>query len=1167
MADYLDDSIYIVLRLRDMTKEAADAALLNLKRKVAEAQTLATSSQKSSSDAQQQVAEQKAIALSAEKRGEIELAVMKQRRQLLTAISQAETAGLDVSQAKSVVAQELALQAGIAENAARAEARALGTVLARETEILRTRTARVAAGLRDPFGKHSGGARGRVQLNSLGDVLDLFTSREGLQARTVSLLGGQIGTILAYTAVLGGAIGLTRTMISAQGELEQENKRLGIVFDETGDSLTRSLQAAEEQVRSFGRSHGQEFGEMTKAQYELAAAGFNTLETLKAFPATALLAQGGLIGLPLSAETVSTSLQTFGREGKLPIEVANEMQTVAAETQAQIDGLAVSLSYSAGSAAAAGGEFSELVSILGALGTFGLIGSKAGTSLNQVYTQLLKKRSEIRELGIDIADAAGQLRPIVDILADFREQFGTRLSAGELEILKDLFDVRGARAFERLIPDLVVLPRVLRQVRDSETEIFRAAEVGSDTFRESFAVFKNQFTDFLLGNGAVTRGLKNLFDNVTTRQGLRGISNMQTGSAGLRFEIEKLRDRSLEGGDALRKWLIELRAASIETGEKLAPSLELAARRAFELENSLTFQVLGPAPYASKRINEIEQLVQVGLAEMDAQYQILKKQEDIYKGSQLFRQQFGIEPIVPLTKAQGLELGRSDFETQLQVLELNIAEGEKQLARLRKNVSGEGTLGQLLGLPASIEIERTTEAVSTLSQVLKFLKQDTDKSVEVESTRRAVELGKLQLEAKQVELDLLSARGTTDPQARLRELDLSAQIAAEAAKIDFETRKKAIEAQKDLQTKNAEDIAKELLVLEGIYQNKLDAIAVRREEGRKQIRLQILRQEFGQRDKIASLETQLRSLTVDAGLLPQLELDEELAKMTRKVELLDAQLAEGVITSSKYIDTLIRLDLELSVFKARQAQAARQREADLFTLGQAEVLEQSQRLILLSRGRDEFRAREHALDLQENAERGRLEKLHVQDDARLKAELLASEERFATERLRLRIDEAQFIQQVELDSLDAISAGFRGLYSLVEVTSGQARAKVLGDAATVADTASSLIGQFDKISRGLVSPLAGGLGIIGTLASGITSLFSDRERDAEVVRELSREFRHQEGRTASASFGQPTTNIVQVSISANFEHLVPDQRQSQLIVNRLGPMIEDYLEERGIGGG
>lgn len=1167
MADYLDDSIYIVLRLRDMTKEAADAALLNLKRKVAEAQSIAGSAQKSSSDAQAQAAAQRDLALSAEKRGAIELAVMKQRRMLLTAIGTAEAAGLETSAARAAVEKDLALQAGISEAAARAEAKALTTVLARETEILRTRIARAAIGLRDPLGKHSGGVRGRIPLNNLSDVLDSFTTREGLAARTVSLLGGQIGTILVYTAILGRAVAITRTMIGAQGELEQENKRLGIVFDETGGALIRSLQMAEDQVRTFGRAHAQEFAEMTKAQYELAAAGLNTLETLKAFPATALLAQGGLIGLPLSAETISTSLQTFAREGKLPIDVANEMQTVAAETQAQIDGLAVSLSYSAGSAAAAGGEFSELVSILGALGTFGLIGSKAGTSLNQVYTQLLKKRGEIQDLGIDIADSAGRLRPIVDILADFRKEFGTRLSAGELEILKDLFDVRGARAFERLIPDLVVLPRVLREVRDSETEIFRAAEVGSDTFRESFGVFKNQFVDFLIGNSSVTRGLKNLFDNVTNREGLRGISNLQTGSAGLRYEMDKLRNKTLEGGEALRKWLIDLRAASFETGELLAPSLREAADEAFYLENSLSFQLgLTDTNRAQTYKSHIESLVNAALAEMEGQYQVLKKQEDIYKGSQLFRQQFGIEPILPLTKSQGLELGRSDFATQVRVLELNIAEGERQLARFRQNVSGNGSLSQLLGLPASIEIERTAEAVSTLRQVLKFLREDSDKAIEVEATKRAVELGKLQLEAKQVQLDLLSARGTTDPQARLAELDLSASLARDAAKIEFDTRKIAIEKQKDLQLKNADDVAKELLELEGIYQAKLDTIALRREEGRKQIRLQILRDEYSSRDKIVSLQNQLRALTSDAGELPALELADELARVDREIALLDAEMREGTLTFSQYIDGLIRLDLELSIFKARQAQAGRQRALELFTLGQTEVLEQTQRLLLLSHGRDEFRAREHALDLQENAERARLSKQYVNDDIRLKAELLASEERFTTERLKLRIDEAQFIQQVELDSLDAISAGFRGLYDLVEVTSGRARAKVLGDAATVADTASSLISQFDRISLGLVSPLAGGLGIIGTLASGIASLFSDRERDAETVRELSREFRHQEGRTASASFGQPTTNIVQVQVLANFENLIADQRQAELIVNRIGPVLLDYLEDRGIGG-
>lgn len=1088
--------------------------------------------------------------ITAIQRQQLRNTLLAEERSLTSQIGVAKAQKLSTDKAEAILAQEFKLTQDLTLKDA--QQLVLTRKLALETarKELALETARRGAGLgnyADPFGKRLG--RG-FPINDINDLGRSFTTVQGLSARTLSLFAGQVGTLLVYGAAFGGVAATVRTLIGGQSDLQQSTARLGIVMEGTFDEIERDQREAQDAARQWSRAHGQAVSDVVGAQYDLLAAGLSTQQMLRAFPAVALLSQGGLVSLSQASKDISVNFQAFSREALQPIEIANIMQATAAETEAQIEDLGVALQYVGGTAASANLSFAETNALIGTLGTLGLRGSKAGTSLNQFLTQLLRKRAEIKKLGVDVADATGALRPITDILADFRREFGTNISAAESSLLKQIFDVRGARAAERLIPDLVVLPRTLNKIQESQAEIFRAADEGADTLKESWGVFKNEVIDFLLGDLGTARGLQTIFDSLTNRKADRALQNMTVSASGLTYELGKLQNLWSRNEQAAVTAILNIYRAAEGKDDELSTRL----REFGPLESFDT--VFGESlPDKQARFKEAAagmlDVMRSFVGEMEAE-------EDRLRGKRVIEVTLGFTPVTEINEQGARDLVKAGLEAQLSYLEDQI-----------RAVQGDaGALGPVFTLVGPIAPE-TMEQLEDLLAAYAKLRGDRDKAVDVEAADQATKLAAARVALAKSEIEVLDSASSTSYNERKLGARQRLQLTISQLEQEKQLELDKLEEEKDETLKNVEAINERKLVVSREYNNKIKAEKRKTERTLTEIELSELEARYGHARRIRELEfdAKLSSLDAEDALLARRQQIEDQYNREREQNLGKYML--GGLDLQEYLNADRELLLERDRDLRKVTDDDRRRQIGLMELGKDATLAEAQQLIFRARAREKFGAKRVALAEEERMQEAIINAQHFDDDAERQARLDVLHREYQTKRMENYADEAEFLRDVMLDSISAVGYGLSGMAEFVSAAWGDSRAKILSDLSAVADASVAAIETVQRMRDGALSTVGGvfslaGLGL-GLLAQIIGSRRNEEVRD---VRQLVDEYRHLEGRNASAEFGKAQVNLVRVEINPNIRFLsAPNQQEQDVLVRTIGDEMVDFFEQRGFSRG
>src|SRR5690606_33452591 len=116
------------------------------------------------------------------------------------------------------------------------------------------------------------------------------------------------------------------------------------------------------------------------------------------------------------------------------------------------------MSYVAPVASALGISIEEVAAMTGRLGDVGIQGQRAGTSLRAILSRLAalakptgEAQQLVKELGISITDAAGNMLPLVDILRQVEQRTASMGSAERAAYLTRLVGMEAVSAFSALL--------------------------------------------------------------------------------------------------------------------------------------------------------------------------------------------------------------------------------------------------------------------------------------------------------------------------------------------------------------------------------------------------------------------------------------------------------------------------------------------------------------------------------------------------------------------------------------------------------------------------------------------------------------------------------------------------------------------------------------------
>ncbi|MCM3111686.1 phage tail tape measure protein [Lederbergia lenta] len=191
----------------------------------------------------------------------------------------------------------------------------------------------------------------------------------------------------------------------------------------TGEELVM----LEEKSRELGAATKFSAKQVTEGFKYMALAGWDVQQSMDGIDGVLSLAAASGEDLGRVSDILTDSISAFGDEAKDAGRYADVMAAASSNANTDVAGLGESFKMVAPVAGALGYSLEDTSVALGLMANAGVKGSQAGTSLRSALTNLVKPTAQMqkkmKELGINIKDSNGEMKPLDVLLGDLRKSF------------------------------------------------------------------------------------------------------------------------------------------------------------------------------------------------------------------------------------------------------------------------------------------------------------------------------------------------------------------------------------------------------------------------------------------------------------------------------------------------------------------------------------------------------------------------------------------------------------------------------------------------------------------------------------------------------------------------------------------------------------------------
>jgi len=237
--------------------------------------------------------------------------------------------------------------------------------------------------------------------------------------------------------------------IKLAGDFEYALNIFRSVSNATADQMERVRQLAI-QLGNDTKLPGTSAVDAAAAMTELVKAGLNVEQAMKAARGTLILAAAAEVDNAEAATIAANALNAFRLGGDQATRVADILANTANAASGEIIDIAYALRQSAAVAAMAGQTIEDTATAIGLMANAGIQGADAGTSLKQMFLSLINPSSKAAKLmkkyGISVVDARGQLKPLPQLIEEFRTKLGKLPPAQRNAALATIFGSDAIRA-------------------------------------------------------------------------------------------------------------------------------------------------------------------------------------------------------------------------------------------------------------------------------------------------------------------------------------------------------------------------------------------------------------------------------------------------------------------------------------------------------------------------------------------------------------------------------------------------------------------------------------------------------------------------------------------------------------------------------------------------
>ncbi len=292
----------------------------------------------------------------------------------------------------------------------------------------------------------------------------------GRVGATVSKIGGTLTK--GITLPLGlMAVAAAKTSMDFNAQMS----RVQAISGATG----KQMGAMKNQAIDLGAKTAFSAKQAAEGMENLASAGMNSTQIMKAMPGVLNLAAVSGGDVAKAAENMSTALNAFGLSAGKSSHVADVFAKAAAKTNAEASDMGEALKYVAPQAHAAGLSLEETSAAIGLLSDNGLKGSTAGTTLAQALMRVQKPSAEAKkameQLGFSAYDSGGKMKPLAKQVSELKGKMKGMTDEQKANTLATIYGMEGGRAMNVLLGEqdgkLAALTKSLKNSKGSAADM------------------------------------------------------------------------------------------------------------------------------------------------------------------------------------------------------------------------------------------------------------------------------------------------------------------------------------------------------------------------------------------------------------------------------------------------------------------------------------------------------------------------------------------------------------------------------------------------------------------------------------------------------------------------------------------------------------------------
>lgn len=271
-------------------------------------------------------------------------------------------------------------------------------------------------------------------IRRLNNGVEKFAS--GMKKAGVATVAALALSGAAMADVISTGVDFEQTIVSAAAKFPGEIRK--------GTEAFKELETA---ARKTGSTTEFTASQSAEALNFLAMAGFNAQQSIAALPGVVDLATAAGVDLATATDIASDSLGSFGLMTKDVTKLSENLTRVndvlaktTTTSNTTMEAMFEAIKDGAPVAVSAGASIETFSALVGELANAGIKGSRAGTTLKNMFLKLAapgaKGAKILKRLGVATQDSKGDMLDIVDILGDLNgslEGLGTAERAGVLE--------------------------------------------------------------------------------------------------------------------------------------------------------------------------------------------------------------------------------------------------------------------------------------------------------------------------------------------------------------------------------------------------------------------------------------------------------------------------------------------------------------------------------------------------------------------------------------------------------------------------------------------------------------------------------------------------------------------------------------------------------------